>query len=221
MNIKSSNFEQFDQSVDALLSSLGTDPAKRSILGVCGCPGSGKSTMAELLCAAVNNRYGSDYSIVVPMDGFHYPNKILDKMGIRHLKGIPDSFKAGAFVDLIRRIKEESNTSISAPVFDRAIESTIENAIEINSVHKLVIVEGNYLLLDTKPWSRLAAYFDQVWFLEVPEAILKERLVTRHEQGGKTKEAALEKVLSTDLPNAELIKETKKRADKVFFYNNH
>ena len=220
MIVESSNFIDLDRSVTDLVVELRNEPDSRYILGICGYPGSGKSTMADLINKKIQTVYGANASIVVPMDGFHYSDDELRGMGVQHLKGIPESFNAGGFVELVSNIQKEPHSVIYAPVFDRSSESTIENALEIRPEHKLVIVEGNYLLLERKPWSELKQYFKQVWFLEVPQAVLKERLVQRHEAGGRSKEAAWEKVLSTDLPNAELIAGSKQKADKIFNFES-
>jgi pantothenate kinase len=195
-------------------------PGKRFILGIVGCPGAGKSTFAEALVKSVNYRLGSDFAVVVPMDGYHLSNEILSERGLLALKGIPDTFDAEAFVQLLERLFCDKHINVYAPKFDRSIESSIADAIVIVPEHKLCVVEGNYLLLSTPPWSQGRQFFDSVWFLDVEPSVIKERLLERHKGAGRTPIDAEKKVLSTDLPNAEIVECTKSFADKVVRIQN-
>jgi pantothenate kinase len=143
-------------------------------------------------------------------------NAKLKALGLWELKGIPETFEAQSFVDLLKHIKSAPEQKIGCPAFDRTIEEPTENAIWIQPHHKLVIVEGNYLLLESEPWKQIANILDQIWFIASEEETLKPRLLERHIAGGREKEAAREKMESTDLPNARLINAGKKRAHFVF-----
>ena len=191
---------------------------KRSVLGIAGPPGSGKSTLAAKLFDQIEaERPG--ISVVVPMDGFHLDNETLDQMGLLPLKGIPASFDAAGFVQLLQSIREAGLTaeaeSVLAPIFNRGQERSIQNGIEIGPQHQLVLVEGNYLLLDDAPWNKVMALCDEVWYIDVPEDVLIPRLVARHMAGGKSQQAAEAKVASTDLPNGRLVARSQHRADRI------
>jgi pantothenate kinase len=149
------------------------------------------------------------------MDGYHLSNETLAERGLLALKGIPDTFDADGFVQLLAKLSCNEQTNVYAPKFDRSIESSIPGAIVIKAEHKLCVVEGNYLLLSTSPWSFARQYFDSVWFVDVELSVLKERLQQRHESAGKSPADAEKKVLSTDLPNAEIVDSTKNLADKI------
>jgi pantothenate kinase len=190
---------------------------KRFLLGITGCPAAGKSTFAGRLEQAINQRFASDIAIVVPMDGFHLSNERLEELGLLPLKGIPETFDAESFTNLLRQIKHEQSQTVYCPRFDRSMEASIADAIAINPSHKLCIVEGNYLLLDTPPWNQCREHLDEVWYLDVPEDVLLPRLLERHQSGGRTPEAARTKVESTDLPNARLINATKRMASKHIY----
>ena len=188
---------------------------KRFLLGIIGVPGAGKSTLAELLMKKANDVLHEKCAIVVPMDGYHYHNDILIEKGLLPLKGIPETFDAQRFVMLMKEIAFSNAEKIPCPSYDRDLHNPVEGSIIIEKRHKIIIVEGNYLLLDTCPWNELAELFDESWFIEASPGITKERLLTRHVRTGRSIEDALRKIESTDAPNAELIIQTRPRANKV------
>lgn len=185
----------------------------RFIVGIVGFPGAGKSTLAEGLVAALNSALPPGQKAqTVPMDGYHLPNDELDKLGLRALKGIPDTFDAFAFTELLTKIKESPPRMLKAPAFDRSIDASIADAIEIGADVKVIVTEGNYLLLEQDRWYQIAELLDDSWFLDTPIDTIRPRLVARHLEGGRSLEAAIAKVESTDLPNALLIENSRKRA---------
>lgn len=190
----------------------------RYILGIVGPPGAGKSTLAEKLFAAIE-QLQPGLSVVVPMDGFHLDNETLEEVGLLHLKGIPDTFDAAGFVTLLEQIKQAplnlEKGPIPVPTYNRSIEGSVFGEVFVKPEHQLVIVEGNYLLLEDDPWGKVGPICDEIWFLDVPESVLLPRLIARHMAGGKDQQAAEEKVNSTDLPNARLVAQSKKRADRI------
>jgi pantothenate kinase len=202
--------------VNFLIAKLAAMPAgQRYILGVTGAPGSGKSTVAEWITSQVNARVAGAPAVIVPMDGYHYADERLRQMGLWELKGIPDTFDAAGFIDLLRRLREITDKNVYCPLFDRTIEASIDDAIVIEPAHRLCVVEGNYLLMQKSPWDQCRQYFDEVWFLDVPIEILLPRLRERHVRGGRSPDGAMAKVECTDLPNARLVDETKSYADRL------
>jgi len=190
----------------------------RFMLGIVGPPGAGKSTLAEKLFAEIE-QLKPGLAVVVPMDGFHLDNQTLEEMGLLHLKGIPDTFDGAGFVSLLEQIQHApmklATTPISVPTYDRSIEGSVIGEVFVRPEHDLVIVEGNYLLLDSDPWGKIKSLCDETWYLDVPESVLLPRLIQRHMAGGKDRQAAEEKVNSTDLPNARLVAQSRERADRI------
>jgi len=135
-------------------------------------------------------------------------------MGLFELKGVPDSFDSQAFVTLLQELRKDRHKKTGCPAFDRSIEEPTPDAICVEFNHKVIIVEGNYLLLDSPPWDQIHHLLDTVWFIDTPINEIEPRLLERHIKGGRTPQAARAKMESTDLPNARLIEKTKDRADK-------
>lgn len=189
--------------------------ADRYLVGVVGYPGAGKSTFAAQLVEAINHLRGFEIAVVVPMDGYHYSNEELDRRGLRPLKGIPDTFDAEGFVRLISELKACCDKSIYCPLFDRSIEASIENEIEVKGEHKIVVSEGNYFLLDREPWKQLPDLFDEIWFINSSLEIILPRLLERHKACGRDEAGTRAKIESTDFPNAKLIEGTRSRATRI------
>jgi pantothenate kinase len=185
---------------------------RRKLLGLVGAPGAGKSTVAEALRQSLGDR-----AQVVPMDGFHLANVELQRLGRSGRKGAPDTFDSAGYVALLQRLREQrpDGDIVYAPEFRREIEEPIAGAIAVLPTTQLVISEGNYLLHDVGPWAGAAAMFDEVWYVDIDDAVREERLVRRHQQFGRSAEEARAWVASTDAPNARLIAATRVRAHHV------
>jgi pantothenate kinase len=149
------------------------------------------------------------------MDGFHLADAELDRLGRRDRKGAPDTFDAAGYAALLRRLREDTDEVVYAPGFERVLEQPIAGAIPVPPAARLVVTEGNYLLLEQGSWARVRSCLDEVWFCEIPEDERIRRLVARHEEFGKDHEAAVAWALGTDGRNAELIATTRDRADLI------
>ena len=183
---------------------------ERALLGICGAPGAGKSTLAASIATALGA-----WAVLVPMDGFHLENSELEALGRRNRKGAPDTFDAVGFVELLERLRFQADGVVHAPRFDRAIEAPIADAIAIDRRVPLVITEGNYLLLDRVPWSNVRTQLDECWYIEGPEDERLNRLIARHIEFGKSPDEAHEWVYRSDEANARVIEPSRSRADLV------
>lgn len=183
----------------------------RTILGIAGAPGSGKSTFAAWL----QEQFSPGASVVVPMDGFHLGNAIIEGTPLRQRKGAIDTFDAGGYLSLLRRLSLRDEAVVYAPEFRRTLDEPVAASIAVPADVQLVITEGNYLLADQEPWKDVRAQLDEVWFLETPPALRLQRLVERHVSFGMEREAAVAWATGPDEANARLIQATRPAADRV------
>ncbi len=179
----------------------------RVIAGIAGEPGAGKSTLA----AAVVRELGPD-AVVLPMDGFHLPQARLVELGRRDRMGAPDTFDLAGFVAVLAAVRADDGP-VDAPGFDRDIEEPTPGSIRIRPTHRIVLVEGNYLLHDADGWEQVAGLLDVIGFIEADPRIRRERLIERHIAFGKTPDAARAWALGPDEANAALIRVGADRAD--------
>jgi len=186
---------------------------ERRLLGICGAPAAGKSTFAEQLAARLTA--AGHQVALVPMDGYHLAQSVLEELGLADVKGAPHTFDGYGFVALLKRLKETPAEQIWAPRFDRAIEDSIAASIGVAPEVSLVLTEGNYLLLDELPWASVRTVLDQCWYVEVPEELRHQRLEARHRQFGRTAAEAHERTFGSDERNARLIASTAASADAV------
>jgi pantothenate kinase len=191
------------------------DDGSRAILGIAGSPGAGKSTLVDLLLERVAAAKGADWVARVPMDGFHLADAQLDRIGARGRKGAPDTFDAAGYAHLLERVKREVDEPVYVPGFDRTLEQPFAAALVVLPSVRLVVTEGNYLLLDDPDWARARRSMDAVWFVASDEGERIARLVARHIEFGKTPDEARAWVETTDQRNAELVANTVGRADRV------
>jgi pantothenate kinase len=181
---------------------------RRALLGICGAPGAGKSTLADVVVAA----FGRE-AVVVPMDGFHLHDDVLAEVGLSDRKGAPETFDVSGYVALLRRLRNEADRVVYAPEFDRSRELALAAAIAVRPEHRLVITEGNYLLHDAERWCDVRPLLDEVWFVQTDDDVRVQQLVARHVRHGRSPQEAHEWVLRSDERNAELVARTSGTAD--------
>ncbi|MFF7381478.1 nucleoside/nucleotide kinase family protein [Streptomyces griseoluteus] len=203
---------------DLLLRACGlVRDGQRALLGITGGPGAGKTTLAGHLVRALNAD-GPPWVAHVPMDGFHLADAELDRLGRRDRKGAPDTFDAAGYAALLRRLREspaEGGEVVYAPAFERDLEQPVAGSVPVPPSARLVVTEGNYLLLREGAWAGVRPLLDEVWYCEVGEPERVRRLVARHVEFGKEHTAAVAWVRGTDQRNADLIATTRDRADLV------
>lgn len=180
-----------------------------SVLGITGAPGAGKTTLAREIVAAVPG------AVQVPMDGFHLADVELDRLGRRDRKGAPDTFDPLGYAALLRRLLQDEDDVVYAPGFERVIEQPIAGAIPIERPARLIITEGNYLLLDAPGWRAVRPLLAEVWYADLDRDTRMDRLVARHVRFGKPLPAAVAWANGTDERNAAVIAATRERADLV------
>ncbi len=182
----------------------------RALIGIAGPPGAGKSTLAERLVTALGPA-----AAWVPMDGFHLADAALDRLGLRDRKGAPETFDGWGYLALLRRLATETDHPVWAPGFERTLEQPIAGSIPVGPEVRLVVTEGNYLLLDRPPWPQVRAALSEVWYVQADAGVRLERLLARHVEFGKSPAEARAWVAAVDEPNTRLVEGCRDAADLV------
>lgn len=215
----------------ARVHAVGAASGDRVLIGITGSPGAGKTTLARALVHALNSGLadanqaadadGADAPPIVPpavhlpMDGFHLANATLDRLGLRERKGAIETFDGWGFVALLDRVRHETDHTVFAPAFERAIDEPVAGEIPVEASARFVVVEGNYLLDESEPWRRVRDLLDETWFCDADDDERMLRLVRRHTEFGRTPAAARAWAAEVDGRNARRIAPARVRADVV------
>jgi len=187
---------------------------RRHLVALAGPPGAGKSTLVDFLLAGVNSDQPGRAAILA-MDGYHFDDRILSARGTLARKGAPDTFDVGGLAAMLDRLRANTEDEIAVPIFDRSIETARAGAAVIPRTAEIVLVEGNYLLLDQMPWSGLASRFDMRLMIHVPQDVLQHRLEARWRGLGLPEAETLAKVQGNDLPNGIFVQDHSVDADAL------
>lgn len=183
------------------------------VLGIAGGPGAGKSTLAARIAAEADGR-----AVVVPADGFHLPNRVLAERGLASRKGAPDTFDVEGLATLLAAVRDAGRGDLAAPAYSRELHEPVAGAIAIPAGIPTVIVEGNYLGLSASGWERVRPLVDELWFLDVPWDVARERLIRRRLAAGRDHTDAQQWVDTVDAANHALIAPTRRAADRIIPY---
>jgi pantothenate kinase len=188
---------------------------RRALLGITGPPAAGKTPLAEHLLTALAAQAPdrAAWFAHVPMDGFHLADAVLDRLGRRDRKGAPDTFDVAGYAALLRRLHALDEETVYAPGFARDLEQPIAGAIAVGPEVRLVVTEGNYLLLPEPGWRAVRTLLDEVWYVHLQDEVRLDRLVSRHVEFGKDPAAAIAWATGTDQRNAELVATGRDAAD--------
>jgi pantothenate kinase len=186
--------------------------SQRFIVAIAGPPGSGKSTIAQALTDRLNQREAA-IAALFPLDGFHFDDAVLKARGDLARKGAPHTFDVAGYRAALDRLRRNESEPVAIPLFDRSLELSRGSAALIEPSHRIVVTEGNYLLLDDKPWSDLARSFDLSIFIDCPEEELDRRLRDRWRFFRLPPEEIERRVTGNDMPNARLIRDMSRPAD--------
>ena len=182
----------------------------RLVLGLAGAPGAGKTTYADYLAACCVD------AAVVGLDGFQLSSVALSRMGRAARRGAPDTFDLEGYLALMRRLRRDDQHTIWAPEYRRDVDEPVAAAVPIRPATRVVVTEGNYLLLPERHWLEARSLCDEVWYVEVPERVRVARLVGRHYQWGRsTAQARARVTVGIDAENAHVVAATRARADVI------
>lgn len=190
----------------------------RTVLGIVGPPGSGKSTLSDALVDLLADTGVN--AAKVPMDGFHLADVELERLGLIGRKGAIETFDVWGYRSLLERVRQETDVVVYAPDFGREIEQPIAGSIPVLPSHSLVVTEGNYLLSELPPWAEVRSLIDEIWYCDLESDVRIERLVKRHENYGKTRSEARNWVEMVDEPNALSVMRFRSEADVIVNMND-
>ncbi len=180
-----------------LLDTLKNNIKKPYFIALSGPPASGKSTISEKLLNDLTLK--GHKSSILQMDGFHYDDQILKQKNLLLKKGAPETFDVMGFLNFLSRMQIEDEVVV--PIFDRSLELSRSSAMIIPKETKVIIVEGNYILLKIRPWSELHKFFNSTIMITSKHEVLEKRLVERWRSFNISEEEIKQKVYENDLPN--------------------
>jgi pantothenate kinase len=213
----SGNFADAVGDIKDLARKLAGTKRGRVMIGIAGGPGAGKSRLAAAVCDAC---WPGLKAQVIPMDGFHMEQKKLQKLGLAGDKGAPHTFEAEKFIEFVARLRT-AKRAMPGPAYSREIEDVIPDAYVVSGKDRLLIVEGNYLLLNKEPWRVLRDLFDLTIFVSLNRRVARERLMKRHAEHGLFSEAHIRRhVEEVDMENFDLVAKSAPRADIILDIND-
>lgn len=198
---------------------------ERVVIFLCAPPGSGKSTLAAFWEYLSQQSSFIEPLQVLPFDGFHYTNEILESNTTQRngetisLRSIKGGFETFNLTDLIRKLKQLKTQAPKWPYYDRNLHDPVDDAIQVNK--NIVVVEGNWLLLDEPVWSELYKLADFTVFIDTDAEFLKDRLVNRKIRGGVSEEDALAFYENSDAINVEKVLNHSIKADLNLYMNQN
>ena len=194
--------------------------ARRILVFLAAPPATGKSTLLLFLAQLAQEHEEFTRVQALGMDGFHHPNRYLETHSIlrdgvetplKSIKGAPETFDVAHLAAKLAAAKEGATPF---PVYDRRIHDVVPDALIADA--PILLVEGNWLLLDEEPWRALRALADYRIRIDAPSALLKDRLIARKVQGGLSEAEARAFYETSDRRNVERFAAHAGAADEIW-----
>ncbi|MFG2496762.1 nucleoside/nucleotide kinase family protein [Streptomyces sp. NPDC048441] len=182
----------------------------RTLIGIAGPPGAGKSTLARALVEAAGE--GAAY---LPLDGFHLSNAQLERLSLTSRKGSEPSFDVRGYVALLTRVLTDTAHDIYVPDYDRTLHEPVAARHRVPPTARLVVTEGNYLACDLPGWREARQLMAECWYVGAPAEVRQLRLIERQLAGGQSPDGAAEWVAENDTPNGGLVEKSSHRCGRI------
>lgn len=201
------------------LTNMKKDKNRRILVYLAASPGVGKSTLASFLEFISKNEADIEEIQAIGLDGFHYHQEyiknnkiIIDGIEVlmAEVKGCPETFDLNKLKSKILSLKDEN---VEWPIYDRNLHDVVEDEILVTK--NIILIEGNWLLLDEYGWRNLKDHCDYSIFIKADEGMLKNRLIQRKRRGGLSEEAAVKFYEKSDSKNVQRVLKNSLSADLV------
>jgi pantothenate kinase len=185
----------------------------RIIVGLGGCPASGKTTAAGELTRLINvQRPGVAANL--PMDGYHFTNAKLERLGLERIKGDRQTYEVAAFRDKLAEFKRRPGVRLTAPDYVRRIHEVVEDAIAIEAECQVLVTEGIYVGFPREDWAGIRSALDLLFYIDTPPEECLARVAARNRAAGRD-EALIRHKMRNDLGFMEASLEILGEADAV------
>lgn len=183
-------------------------------------PATGKTTIAQFLEKLSRENPMFTNIRALGMDGFHYDSEYLKKNKIlrdgqeilmNDIKGAPETFDVDAMQIKLREVRQDGT---EWNIYDRVIHDVVHNALNVED--DIILVEGNYFLLNEPRWTNIRVLADYTVFIKAAPELLKERLITRKMKSGLTREQAENFYYNSDSKNVERVLKNSARANETW-----
>lgn len=191
-------------------------PNQRGVMAIAGVPGSGKSTLASAVLRALNEAE-QGVAVGLPMDAYHMTNDKLDRIGLRQRKGSPQTFESQQYFKHLAQVRDASKR-VSLPTFDRTIDEPVFTGKPEHTVGRgtrYIVTEGNYLMLDSLPWTAIDQLADVRVWIDIPSERARRQTIQRHIQFGRSPQEAKHWYETNDQLNADFIAARSRHADLI------
>ena len=187
------------------LQQLQKEKKERIIVFMAAPPAVGKTTLCEFL--EYLSKQDQEFTDIqaLGLDGFHYHSDYInshdaivlgEKVPMKQVKGCPETYDTEKLRQKLEHIKTED---ILWPIYDRNLHDVVEDQIKVEK--NIILIEGNWLLLKEEPWKTMQQYADYKILILADEEMLKERLISRKEKGGLSREEAVAWYQNSDSKN--------------------
>ena len=187
------------------LQRLQKEKKERIIVFMAAPPAVGKTTLCEFL--EYLSKQDQEFTDIqaLGLDGFHYHSDYInshdaivlgEKVPMKQVKGCPETYDTEKLRQKLEHIKTED---ILWPIYDRNLHDVVEDQIKVEK--NIILIEGNWLLLKEEPWKTMQQYADYKILILADEEMLKERLISRKEKGGLSREEAVAWYQNSDSKN--------------------